>query len=332
MDHPIQGLHHVTATVAGAQEDLDFATGVLGLRLVKKTVNFDNHDVYHFYYGNENGAPGTVWTTFPYRNRGVPVGETGLGQISVTSFSVPAGSLDFWRNRLESRGLPVRETPLRFGEESLVVTDPSGLAIELVATGRDGRVAWTGKGVPLEAGIRGLHSVTLQSQAPRLTRRLMGGLLGFRQVDESGSRVRMAIGDQEAGKLVDILDSPHAPPARNGLGTVHHVAFAISSEEEQLRLRAELIRQGLDVTEVLDRSYFRSIYFREPGGILFELATTRPGFTVDEELASLGCGLQLPPWEEENRPAIEAALPAVRTNLSDIGHHGDTDAALKLRG
>ena len=312
MEHPIRGLHHVTATVAGAQEDLDFATGTLGLRLVKKTVNFDNHGVYHFYYGNETGTPGTVWTTFPYKDQGVPVGEKGLGQITVTSFSVPAGSLDFWRRRLEGRGLPVGEPSPRFGQESLVVTDPSGLAIELVATESDRRVPWTGNGVPLTAGVRGLHSVTLQSRAPGLTRRLMMGLLGFGLVDETEGRIRMGIDGYAAGNLVDIVDSPGAPPARNGLGTVHHVAFAVSDDEEQLRLRAELIRQGLAVTEVLDRSYFRSIYFREPGGILFEVATTNPGFTVDEDLDSLGTGLKLPPWEEQNREEIEAVLPRVK--------------------
>jgi glyoxalase family protein len=312
----ILGLHHVTATVTDAQEDLDFATGALGLRLVKKTVNFDNHGVYHFYYGNETGTPGTVWTTFPYRDRGVPVGEKGLGQITVTSFSVPAGSLDFWRNRLEGRGLPVGEPPPRFGEESLVVTDPSGLAIELVTTNGDRRVPWTGNGVPLTAGVRGLHSVTLQSRAPGLTQRLMTGPLGFRLVDETKGRVRMGIGSGEAGKLVDIVDSPGAPPARNGLGTVHHVAFAVSGEDEQLQLREELIRQGLAVTEVLDRCYFRSIYFREPGGILFEVATTKPGFTIDEDLASLGCGLKLPPWEEQNREDIEGTLPRVTAPMN----------------
>jgi glyoxalase family protein len=307
----ILGLHHVTATVAGAQEDLDFATGALGLRLVKKTVNFDDHGVYHFYYGNETGTPGTVWTTFPYNDRGVPIGEKGLGQITVTSFSVPAGSLDFWRSRLASRGLPMEETPPRFGEESLVVTDPSGLVIELVATKSDRRVPWTGNGIPLTAGVRGLHSVTLQSRAPGLTRRLMMGQLGFSLMEETKGRVRMGIGSDEAGKLVDIVDAPGTPPARNGLGTVHHVAFAVADEDEQLRLREELIRQGLAVTEVLDRSYFRSIYFREPGGILFEVATTKPGFTIDEQPDSLGSSLKLPPWEEQNREEIEALLPRV---------------------
>ena len=306
----VLGLHHVTATVAGAQDDLDFATGALGLRLVKKTVNFDDHGVYHFYYGNENGTPGTVWTTFPYQDRGVPVGEKGMGQITVTSFSIPAGSLDFWRSHLQSRGLPVEEPPPRFGEQSLVVTDPSGLAIELVGSAHDPRVPWSGNLVPAEAAIRGLHSVTLQSRAPGRTRGLMMSLLGFRQVDETHGRVRMGIGD-DAGKLVDIVDSPSAPPARNGLGTVHHVAFAVPDEDEQLRLREELVRQGLAVTEVLDRSYFRSIYFREPGGILFEVATTKPGFTIDEGLDSLGSSLKLPPWEEQNREEIEAVLPRV---------------------
>jgi glyoxalase family protein len=309
MSHPIRGLHHVTATVAGAQPDLDFTTGVLGLRLVKKTVNFDNHGVYHFYYGNETGTPGTLWTTFPYQGMGVPIGQKGLGQITVTSFSVPAGSLDFWRSRFQQQGLDTREQQPRFGQEALLVSDPSGLAIELVATGADERKAWTGNGVPADAGIRGLHSVTLHSRAPLLTQRLMTELLGFRPVDQGESRVRLGVGAAGPGRFVEILNAPSAPPARNGLGTIHHVAFAIDDQEEQLRLREELIRQGVSVTEVLDRSYFRSIYFREPGGILFEVATMKPGFTVDESLASLGTSLKLPPWEEANRAVIEAALP-----------------------
>jgi glyoxalase family protein len=313
MEHPIQGLHHVTATVSAPQEDLDFATGALGLRLVKQTVNFDNHGVYHFYYGNEKGTPGTIWTTFPYKGLGIPAGVKGLGQVVVTSFSVPPGSLDLWRARLQGRGIPVREQTARFGEESLMVADPSGLDIELVVTAQDHRVPWTKNGVSPEAAVRGLHGVTLQSGAPGLTGRLLTSILGFRPVNEAEGRVRLGIGGNEPGKVVDILDAPvGALPGRNGLGTVHHVAFAISSEEEQLRLRGELIRQGLAVTEVLDRSYFRSIYFREPGGILFEVATMNPGFTIDEDLDSLGSSLKLPSWEEGNRPAIEAKLERIR--------------------
>jgi glyoxalase family protein len=312
MDHPIRGLHHVTATVSDAQEDLDFAIGAVGLRLIKRTVNFDNHSVYHFYYGDERGTPGTIWTTFPYKGQGVPVGVKGLGQITVTSFSVPKGSLDAWRERFESRRLPVRDQPPRFGEESLMVTDPSGLAMELVATDSDQRAPWIRHGVSADTAIRGLHSVTLQSRSPELTRRLMTELLGFSQVAETTGRVRMGTGGGAPGKLVDILDPSGQPPAKNGLGTVHHVAFAISDEEEQRRLREVLIGRGLAVTEVLDRSYFRSIYFREPGGILFEVATMKPGFAIDEEIGELGTGLKLPPWEEPNREEIEAALPRVQ--------------------
>jgi glyoxalase family protein len=312
MRHPISGLHHVTATVAGAQDDLDFATGALGLRLVKKTVNFDNRGVYHFYYGNESGTPGTVWTTFPYAGRGVPQGRKGSGQISVTSFSVPAGSLSFWEGRLVQRGVKVREGQARFGEESLIVSDPSGLDLELIASDHDPRSPWTGNAIPASAASRGLHSVTLQSRLPADTGRVLTELLGFHPVNETKGRIRLGHGDEAPGKLVDVVDASDAPLAHNGLGTVHHVAFAISDEAEQLRLRQELIDRGLVVTEVLDRSYFRSIYFREPGGILFEVATVSPGFAIDEDLAALGSGLRLPPWEEANRAAIEQSLPPVR--------------------
>ena len=312
MKHPIRGLHHVTATVSEAQEDLDFASGVLGLRLIKQTVNFDNHSVYHFYYGDERGTPGSVWTTFPYVGLGVPVGTKGRGQITATSFSVPANSLNSWELRLRQHQLAVTRQPPRFGEESLAVADPSGLTIELIGTERDQRAPWDGGPVSPELAIRGLHSVTLQSRAPDLTRKLMVNLLGFSQVEEAERRSRLAIDGGEAGKLVDVIDAPNAPVAMNGLGTVHHVAFAIDNQEEQLQLRAELMRQGLAVTEVLDRSYFQSIYFREPGGILFEVATTKPGFTIDEDLSELGTSLKLPPWEEPNRREIQAALPQLR--------------------
>ena len=318
MEHPIQGLHHVTATVAGAQEDLDFAGGALALRLIKQTVNFDNHGVYHFYYGDERGTPGTIWTTFPYQGKGVPVGAKGAGQITVTSFSVPAGSLDYWRERLQSQAIRFSEPAPRFGEESLLATDPSGLQLELVSSPGDRRPPWSGSAVPAKAGIRGLHSVTLESRNPEATRRLLSQFLGFHPVNETGQRVRLGIGDGAAGRLVDLVDASDAPPARNGLGTVHHVAFAISDEDQQLRLRQELLRLGLAVTEVMDRSYFRSIYFREPGGILFEVATVKPGFTIDEELESLGSCLKLPPWEEPNRSRIESELPSVRPPLREV--------------
>ena len=311
MDSPIQGLHHVTATVDGAQADLDFCIETLGLRLVKKTVNFDNHLVYHFYYGDERGTPGTVWTTFPYRGHGVPEGGKGAGQITVTSFSVPAGSLDSWQARLKAHGVAVHDAPPRFGEESLQCVDPSGLAIELVASDRDLRQPWT-RDVAADAAIRGLHSVTMTIASPPETIAFMKDLLGFKVIDEIEGRTRVGVNGDEPGKVIDIVHAPDAPRAKNGLGTVHHVAMAVPASDDQLRMREELLKSGAKVTDVRDRQYFQSIYFREPGGVLFEIATVRPGFEVDEAAAWLGRELKLPPWEEPHRSTIEAGLDKIQ--------------------
>lgn len=307
----ILGLHHVTATVDDAQDDLDFCLGALGLRLVKKTVNFDNHHVYHFYYGNERGTPGTIWTTFPYKNRGVRVGMKGAGQVTVTSFSVPVGALGFWRTRLGQRGIAVNDVEPRFGEPAIRFSDLSGLVFELVATERDDRTPWTADGIDPDAAIRGLHSVTMIVHDPRATLDLMTSMLGFTIVGESGRRIRTAAGGDHPGHFIDVAHDPEAPPMINGLGTVHHVAMAVATEEEQAHLRERLLAAGSRVTEVRDRCYFKSIYFREPGGVLFEVATLQPGFTVDEPLPELGRGLKLPPWEEPHRQDIEAHLGAV---------------------
>jgi len=311
MAHHILGLHHVTATVDDAQDDLDFCLEVLGLRLVKKTVNFDNHHVYHFYYGNERGTPGTIWTTFPYKGHGVRVGTKGAGQVVTTSFSVPAASLGFWRERLRSRGVDVRDEPSRFGESVVAIVDPSGLWFELVGSDADTRAPWTGNGVEADQAIRGLHGVTMLVRDADPTLSFMTSVLGYRIVGQEGSRTRTAAGEGEAGHFIDVVADPDAVAAVNGVGTVHHVAMAISTSEEQLRLREDLVRMGRTVTEVRDRCYFRSVYFREPGGVLFEVATIQPGFTVDEELSSLGRALKLPPWEEPYRSVIEPGLAAV---------------------
>jgi glyoxalase family protein len=305
------GLHHVTATVDDAQADLDFCLEALGLRLVKKTVNFDNHHVYHFYYGDEHGTPGTIWTTFPYKGHGVAVGSKGAGQVTATSFSVPYGSLPQWQARLEDRGLTVADAGRRFGEEVLRITDPSGLVIELVATTRDDRQPWLGSGVDAGAAVRGLHSVTMTIRQPPATLDFMTGMLGFEVAGDEGDRVRLALNGDAPGRAIDVVRAPDAAHARNGLGTVHHVAMAIGSAEEQLALRASLLSAGVGVTEVRDRQYFTSIYFREPGGVLFEVATVQPGFAVDEPLAELGRGLKLPPWEEPHRAGIERGLDPV---------------------
>jgi glyoxalase family protein len=308
---PILGLHHVTATVDDAQDDLDFCLGALGLRLVKKTVNFDNHHVYHFYYGDERGTPGTIWTTFPYKNHGVHVGTKGAGQVTVTSFSVPTGSLASWRVRLADRGVAVTDLTPRFGEPVIRFADRSGLVFELIATDHDARTPWVAMDVAPDAAIRGLHSVTLLVRDAALTIDLMTRLLGYKVVDRIEGRFRLAVNGGGPGRTIDVAEHPEADVAVNGLGTVHHVAMAITSADEQLRLRGELIRYGCKVTEVRDRCYFQSIYFREPGGVLFEVATIAPGFAIDEDVSALGRALKLPPWEESNRADIEAALAPV---------------------
>ncbi|MEZ5418613.1 MAG: ring-cleaving dioxygenase [Vicinamibacterales bacterium] len=312
MPPTILGLHHVTATVDRAQPDLDFCLDGLGLRLVKKTVNFDNHHVYHFYYGDERGLPGTLWTTFPYADRGVPVGVKGAGQVTTTSFSVPAVSLDWWRERLAAGGWTPSGGETRFGERALVVADPSGLAIELVGTDDDRRTPYSGGGVDADTALRGLHSVTMTIADPGPTVSFMEAELGWRVIGRDGRRIRLAAGADGPGHLIEILHAPDAVPARNGLGTVHHVAMAIGSAGEQAALRLALLERGVRVTEVRDRQYFQSIYFREPGGVLFEVATVGPGFTVDEPLDTLGRALKLPPWEEPHRADIERGLAPIR--------------------
>ena len=309
MTDRLLGLHHVTATVDEAQADLDFCLGVLGLRLVKKTVNFDNHNVFHFYYGDERGSPGTIWTTFPYKGWGVPRGIHGKGQITVTAFSVPRDALGFWAARLAAQRVEFQELTGRFGDLTLEFRDPSGLVFHLVGAD-DPRSPWTGV-VDAAHAVRGLHSVGVGVRTAARTLELMSGVLGWGIVDRADRATRLATGGDAAGHFIDVVQAPEVPVALNGTGTVHHVAMAVASDEEQLRLRSELVALGLTVTEVRDRQYFRSIYFREPNGVLFEVATIAPGFTVDEPIAELGRGLKLPPWEEPARPAIEAGLPEV---------------------
>jgi glyoxalase family protein len=314
----ILSLHHVTATVDDAQDDLDFCLGGLGLRLVKKTVNFDNHHVYHFYYGDARGTPGTIWTTFPYKDRGVRVGTKGTGQVTVTAFSVPTGALDAWRVRLAARAIAVTDVVTPFGEPAISFSDPSGLAFELIANDDDRREPWVhasrraGAEIGPADAIRGLHSVTLTVRERTPTVDFMTTQLGYVVVGEVEGRVRLGIGGGGPGRTIDVAQNPTVDPAVNGLGTVHHVAMAVESEEEQLRFRQQLIDVGCKVTEVRDRCYFKSIYFREPGGVLFEIATLKPGFLIDEELGSLGRDLKLPPWEEPNRGHIERELAAVK--------------------
>lgn len=306
----ILGLHHVTATVDDAQVDLDFCLEQLGLRLVKKTVNFDNHNVYHFYYGNERGEPGTIWTTFPYKGHGVRNGMKGAGQVVTTTFSVPVGSLEEWRNRFRHSGIVTSDVEAHFGEPAIGLNDPSGLRFELVANDRDTRQPWTGT-LGTKQAIRGLYSVTMMVRRAAPSVDFLVNTLGYHVVGQTGNRTRTAANGDLPGHFIDVVEDNDARTAVNGLGTVHHVAMAIASDHEQIELRDALAKAGVGVTDVRDRTYFRSIYFREPGGVLFEVATVQPGFTYDEPLAALGRDLKLPSWEEEDRASIEQQLEPV---------------------
>jgi glyoxalase family protein len=303
------GIHHVTAISGEPQRNADFYTGILGLRLVKKTVNFDDPDTYHLYYGDGAGSPGTIMTFFPWAH--APRGRIGAGQAIVTSFSIPATSLGYWTERLVEKGVRFEKPRDRFGETVLTFEDPDGLRTELVAAD-DGRTGWAQGPTPAEHSVRGLHHVVLAVEVTDRTAKLMTDSLGFRQVEETEGRIRFAAGEGGSGDLVDVVGAAGFPRGSMGVGTVHHVACRVPDEDSQLAVREEIAALGYNVTPVLDRNYFRSIYFREPGGVLFEIATDPPGFAADEEPDRLGESLRLPPWLEKNREHIEAALPRLR--------------------
>lgn len=301
----------MTAVATDPQRNADFYHTVLGLRLVKTTVNFDAPDTYHLYFGNKAGQPGTLITFFPWP--GAPRGRRGTGQATMVAFSVPDGSIGWWRGHLEGMAAHVGGVATRSGEEALAVRDPDGLALELVAhPGADPRPPWEDGPVPAGQAIRGLHSVTLTEAGHERTAALLADTLGFRLVEESAARFRFATGDGGAGALVDVACSPEAPPGLVAAGTVHHIAWRAPDDAAQVAWRDTLVGQELNVTPIIDRQYFHSIYFREPGGVLLEIATDPPGFTVDEPLMRLGRALKLPPWLEPSRDQIEQALPALR--------------------
>ena len=303
------GIHHVTAISGEPQRNVDFYAGIMGLRLVKKTVNFDDPETYHLYYGDGAGNPGTITTFFPWAH--APGGRIGAGQLVVTSFSIPATSLGYWTERLVENGVRFEKPRDRFGDTVLTFDDPDRLRIELVAA-EDARAGWTGGLIPAEHTVRGFHHVALAVETTEITVRLMTDTLGFRQVDETEGRIRLAAGEGGPGNLVDVVNAAGFPRGSMGVGTVHHVAFRVPDEETQLALREEISALGYNVTPVLDRNYFRSIYFREQGGVLFEIATDPPGFAVDEREEELGTHLKLPPWLETRRDRLEEVLLPLR--------------------
>jgi glyoxalase family protein len=311
MDPPILGIHHVTAIASDPQRNLDFYTEVLGLRLVKRTVNFDDPGTYHFYFGDESGSPGTILTFFPWPM--APRGSPGVGQVTVTSFSVPEGSLDYWERRLISVGTPAERSGKRFDDDVLTFADPDGLKLELVAHSgvAAGDRAWKGASVPAAHAIRGFYSVTLCEQGYESTVKVLE-TMGFRKVAEQGNRFRFDVGEGGAGTRADVLCASEAPYGQIAVGSVHHVAWRVVDNDSQRSWRRRLSSEHLNVTPVLDRCYFRSVYFREPGGVLFELATDPPGFSIDEPVEKLGETLKLPPWLEPHRKEIERVLPAIQ--------------------
>jgi predicted esterase/catechol 2,3-dioxygenase-like lactoylglutathione lyase family enzyme len=312
----VLGIHHVTAIAGDPQRNLDFYAGILGLRFVKRTVNFDDPQTYHFYYGDEIGTPGTILTFFPWP--GARRGRQGTGQVAVTSFAVLPTALGFWLERLIRFGIRF-DGPTKRGashgdpEQILAFRDPDGLMLEIVShPGADVRPGWGGApGISLEHSLRGFHTVTLWEESGDDTERVLVDTLGFRPLrDVEGTR-RYTTGDGSPGTLVDVRSIGGFPSAVSGAGTVHHVAWSVTDDAAQLEMRERVLEAGFEPTPVIDRNYFHSVYFREPGGVLFELATKLPGFTVDEPVEHLGERLMLPAQYEPVRAQIEAALPPI---------------------
>jgi glyoxalase family protein len=311
MPASINGLHHVTAISGGAQRNLDFYVKILGLRFVKKTVNFDDPGVYHLYYGDEVGSPGTALTFFPWEH--LSKGRAGVGEASLTQFSVPPGSLPFWQRRLETAGVKASGAETCFGEKRLLLEDPDGMRLALVVPEEaDERAPWLSGEIGEDAAIRGFHGVTLTLASGGPTAELLTGVMGYELVEREGERSRYASPSAAHARFVDILEQPQGTQALQGGGSVHHIAFSVEDRAAQSAVRERLLAAGHTATPQIDRNYFFSIYFRSPGGVLFEIATEEPGFTVDEPVAELGRNLKLPAQHEHLRAEIERTLPPLR--------------------
>ena len=311
MSFRIQGLHHVTAIAGNAQRNLDFYTRVLGLRLVKKTVNFDDPGTYHFYFANEQGDPGTILTFFPWE--GITSGRRGPGQATETAFTVPAGSFDFWTQRLEQHNVTYNNPARRFEEEYLTLLDPDGLKLELVIPAQpDPRAAYVTDDITEAYAIRGFQGVTLTLHHHEATARILTEVFGYTLSEQAVNRYRYQTDAVPTAATVDLVVVPGEPRGHVAGGSVHHVAFRVADEEAQHYFRDKVTEIGLSPTPPIDRDYFMSIYFREPGGVLFEIATDPPGFTADEPLEALGSSLKLPAMYESRRNEIEESLPRLR--------------------
>ena len=311
----VTGIHHVTALAGNPQKNIDFYAGILGLRLVKKTVNFDAPEIYHFYYGNETGQPGSILTFFPYGD--IMKGRHGKGMLNTTSFSVPLSSLEYWENRLKKFNINYKQPQERFEEVFIYFEDEDGLGLELVFNDKDERQGFSYGNIPMENSIKGFYNVEIWEEGYERTAAILTQQLDHTLIAEKGNRFRFAATDTP-GNYVDILCAPDSLKGLGGKGTVHHIAFATANKQTQEEVRIKIAQRMLNPTPILDRQYFTSIYFREPGGVLFEVATAEPGFMIDEDKAHLGESLKLPSWYEKHRTVIEDAVTPVTFNLQNF--------------
>jgi len=308
MENKILGIHHITAIAGDAKRNFDFYTKTLGLRFIKRTVNFDDPQTYHFYFGDEHGTPGTILTFFPWGSA-VRQGRRGAGMATEIGYAVPEGSLVFWIKRFEEKNVIYNKVAEKFGEKYLTFLDPDGLKLELIESKtEDNRKAWETDEVKADVATKGFHNITLTLNNIKPTAAVLTEIFGYKLIDQDVNRYRYATDAVENAAIVDLVELPEEKRGLNANGTVHHVAFRVPNDEILIKFREKIEDYGLQITPQIDRQYFHSLYFREPGGVLFEIATDNPGFTVDESLEELGQNLKLPAQYEPQREAIEKHL------------------------
>ncbi|WP_419701678.1 ring-cleaving dioxygenase [Mucilaginibacter sp. NFX135] len=310
MENTINGIHHITAIAGNAKKNYDFYTRVLGLRLVKKTVNFDDPQTYHLYYGDKLGTPGTILTFFPWE--GITAGRRGARQATEVGYSVPEGSLDFWLKRLEANNVLYNKPAEKFGEQYLTLLDPDGLKLELIVPKTaDNRLPWETTEVKAENATRGFHNITITTNKMDATAKILTDVFGYKLLEQHVNRFRFVTDAVDNAAIVDLVEVAGEVAGHVAGGSVHHVAFRVKNEEILMQYREKIAALGLHITDKIDRNYFYSLYFREPGGVLFELATDNPGFSVDEPVDQLGSGLKLPAQYENIREDLEKSLPSL---------------------
>jgi glyoxalase family protein len=310
MENTVKGIHHITAIAGNAKKNHDFYTRILGLRLVKKTVNFDDPNTYHLYYGDEQGTPGSILTFFPWGE--IAAGRRGSRQATEIGYSVPEGSFDFWLKRFEANNVIYNKVSEKFGEPYLTVLDPDGLKLELIASKtEDTRTPWEIGEVTALNATKGFHNVTITTNKMQPTADILTGVFGYRLLEQHVNRYRFITDAVSNAAIVDLVEIPEEKVGHVSGGSVHHVAFRVKNEAVLMEYRDKIAALGFNITDKIDRNYFYSLYFREPGGVLFELATDNPGFSVDEPTAELGTHLMLPPQYEQYRANLESTLPSL---------------------